>query len=382
MKIVFISNFMNHHQLPVAKNLYQALGEDYKFVALEPLPQERRDMGYEDMNDSYPFVLPAYASEENMELANNITLKCDILLAGSCPDFYIKRRTDIGKPVIKTSERYFKQAVSLKDQVRNFLSAKKHLSVFQDKPLYFLCASAYTSADINKYTKYPNRAYKWGYFTEVKKYPDIESIIKLKHDASILWVARLIEWKHPEIPVIIAKRLKNEGIKFRMELIGNGRLQQDIQQMIKDNNLEDCVNLLGAMSPERVRMHMENSQIFMFTSDRNEGWGAVINEAMNSGCAVVANRAIGSVPFLIEEGKNGLAYKDGDIEELYEKTKLLLANHSFRNEMAKNAYQTMIDEWNPENASRKLLVLIDELLSGKKNCNPFSEGVCSYADII
>lgn len=38
MKIVFISNFMNHHQLPVAEKLYEMLGDDYKFIALEGLP--------------------------------------------------------------------------------------------------------------------------------------------------------------------------------------------------------------------------------------------------------------------------------------------------------------------------------------------------------
>jgi glycosyltransferase involved in cell wall biosynthesis len=45
--------------------------------------------------------------------------------------------------------------------------------------------------------------------------------------------------------------------------------------------------------------------VFIFTSDRNEGWGAVLNEAMGSGCAVVAADLIGSVPYLIEHKKMG-----------------------------------------------------------------------------
>ena len=44
--------------------------------------------------------------------------------------------------------------------------------------------------------------------------------------------------------------------------------------------------------------YMESSHIFLlFTSDRNEG--AALNESMNSGCAVVASDAIGSVPYLM-----------------------------------------------------------------------------------
>ena len=34
---------------------------------------------------------------------------------------------------------------------------------------------------------------------------------------------------------------------------------------------------------------MEQADIYLFTSDRNEGWGAVANEAMNSACAMVAD---------------------------------------------------------------------------------------------
>ena len=48
---------------------------------------------------------------------------------------------------------------------------------------------------------------------------------------------------------------------------------------------------------------MEKSHIHLFTSNHLEGWGAVVNEAMNSGCAVVANREAGAVPYLIEHGK-------------------------------------------------------------------------------
>ena len=87
--------------------------------------------------------------------------------------------------------------------------------------------------------------------------------------------------------------------------------------MIREKKLEDCVHMLGAMSPDEVRKHMEQANIFLFTSDRNEGWGAVLNEAMNSGCAVVASHAIGSVPYLIKNGNNGYIYEnEGQLHSL------------------------------------------------------------------
>lgn len=50
-------------------------------------------------------------------------------------------------------------------------------------------------------------------------------------------------------------------------------MKQQLQQMIREMDLSDCVKMLGAMSPAQVREHMERADIFLFTSDRNEGWG-------------------------------------------------------------------------------------------------------------
>jgi glycosyltransferase involved in cell wall biosynthesis len=207
-------------------------------------------------------------------------------------------------------------------------------------------------------------------------------LIVKKQKASIIWVARLIDWKHPEICVEVAKRLKLDGYNFNLNMIGTGELEKDIQQLIEKEKLVDCVKMLGSMKPDQVREHMEKSQIFMFTSDRGEGWGAVLNESMNSACAVVASHAIGSVPFLIDDAKNGYIYKDGDVDDLYKKIKLLLDNDAVRDKISKNAYYTMISEWNAENAVNKLLSLVEHILTGEKDSKLFTEGVCSKAKAI
>lgn len=89
----------------------------------------------------------------------------------------------------------------------------------------------------------------------------------------ILWVGRLLEWKHPDDALQVAKRLKVAGYVFTMNIIGTGALEQKLKDMIEQYQLNDCVHMLGPMPPESVREYMESSQIFLFTSDRNEGWG-------------------------------------------------------------------------------------------------------------
>ena len=182
-----------------------------------------------------------------------------------------------------------------------------------------LCSSAFTSEDYNSIGLFNDRTLKWGYFPEVKEYKKIDSLIRNKEKNSIIWVGRFIELKHPEIVINVAKKLKNQKITFSIKMVGTGVLEEKIKDMIKLNDLDKCIAIEGAMTPKEVRKRMEKSRIFVFTSDRREGWGAVLNEAMNSGCAVIASHEIGSVPFLIDDNKNGLIYENGSEEELYNK---------------------------------------------------------------
>lgn len=206
------------------------------------------------------------------------------------------------------------------------------------------------------------------------QYDNINDIIRLKRPVSILWTARFIRLKHPEAPIYVAKQLKEDGYSFSMNLIGSGEMESRIKEMVRKSNLTDEVHFLGTMSPAEVRKHMEESEIFLFTSDRNEGWGAVLNESMNSGCAVVASGAIGSVPYLLRDGENGLIYKDGDRNDLYKKVKYLIDNPEERSQIGKKAYETFVDVWNADVAAQRLINLIDDI---KNNNDPrYDYGPC------
>jgi glycosyltransferase involved in cell wall biosynthesis len=169
--------------------------------------------------------------------------------------------------------------------------------------------------------------------------------------------------------------LKDNGYKFDLDIIGTGPMESQIKNMIVSNNLQNEVKLLGSMKPEQVREHMEKANIFLFTSDFNEGWGAVLNESMNSGCGIVASHAIGSVPFLLKNKINGLIYKNGDINHLYQNVKYLLDNEKGCYQMGINAYNTLHESWNAKEAAKRVIKLSEGLLNG--NVPVFKDGPCS-----
>jgi glycosyltransferase involved in cell wall biosynthesis len=145
-----------------------------------------------------------------------------------------------------------------------------------NKKLFLLCASAYTATDFNLVGAYRQKAIKWGYFPEVKEHNISELFSKKKNDIpKLLWAGRLIDWKHPEYAVLVAHMLKQQGYKFKLDIIGIGEMYPYIESMVEKYQLGEYVQLLGSKSPNEVREYMEAANIFLFTSDFNEGWGAV-----------------------------------------------------------------------------------------------------------
>lgn len=357
MKIVFVSNYYNHHQSALSQAFYNYSHGEYRFIQTVPMEEERIKMGWgEDLPN---FVIESYRDKETFQKCKELVFNADVVIVGGCHEVekLVHKRIKANKLTFRYSERIYKNWKNRLTIPLRFI--KYHWA--NSKNTYLLCASAYAAKDYALTGNFIGKAYKWGYFPAVKKYKNIEKLIADKTPVSILWVARLIELKHPELPIKIAKSLKESGYKFQLSLIGNGELESKIREMIKSEDVEDCVTMLGAMKPEEVRKHMEQSEIFLFTSDFNEGWGAVLNESMNSACAVVASHAIGSVPFLINDGENGFIYKNGDEDDLFNKVKILLDNPKKRKEMSLKAYKTMTEIWNAENAVKKLLNLVESL---------------------
>lgn len=379
MKIVFVSNYYNHHQAPLSEEFYRQTDGNYFFIQTMPMEAERLHMGW-GQRELPPFVIESYKDETTYQKCLNLIDSADVVITGSAPEKMIRHRIRQGKLVFRYSERIYKNPLQYLTLPLRFF--KYHFDNFPSKNVYLLCASAYAAGDYAKTGNFIGKTYQWGYFPKVMHYDDIDKLIEAKQPASILWAGRLIEWKHPEVPIEIARRLKKEGYTFDLKMVGCGKLKVKLEKMIQKYDLSDCVHLLGAMKPEEVRSYMEESQIFLFTSDRNEGWGAVLNESMNSACAVVASHSIGSVPYLINDEKNGFIYKNGDLEVLYQRVKYLMDNPVACDQIDKNAYQTLKTTWNAKNATERLLDVAGRLLKEENTKSLYETGPCSKAEFL
>lgn len=384
MKLVFITNYVHHHQIPLADQFYGMLGDGYKYIATEALPEWLIKGGY-DPSINRPYLIRAYEDEAGKRMAMQLADDADVVIIGSASEDYVKERIRSGRMTFRYNERWFKSRPWFLSGPRAWYNFWHDHIRYRNKPLYMLAASAYTCRDVNAIGAYRNKVFKWGYFTRVEDYP-FEAFANFdtsseRNELHIMWCARFICWKHPELPVKLAKRLKDNGYSFIIDLYGSGEKLESTMKLAGILDVMDVVRFQGNLQNDEILEQMRRHEIFLVTSDRNEGWGAVLNESMSNGCAVVASNLVGAAPFLINDGVNGLIFKSEDLDSLEAKVVSLLGSANYRRTISANAVKTMREVWSPKNAAVQFLRLVDALNANDIGSIP-REGPCSLASRI
>lgn len=374
MTLVFITNFINHHQVHLADEFHRLIGDGYRFVETQSIPESFVQSGYPVYERDY--VVKAYADEDQMRKARQLALDADVVIIGSAPESFVTDRIAQGKLTFRYSERWFKSRPWFLTGPKGWMNFYRNHIRHNDKPLYMLCASAFTAEDVNTIGAYKGKCFRWGYFTKVEDV-DIEAVTASEDNLHrLMWCARFLKWKHPELPVRLADRLKRRGYRFVLDMYGTGEELEETRLLAKMLNVEDVVRFCGNCPNDEILSQMRRHDVFLFTSDKNEGWGAVLNEAMSNGCAVVGSDRIGAVPFLVEDGVNGLIFTSESLESLEDKVCRLLDEPQLRRDMARNAYMTMKDVWSEQNAARQFLALVEGITKNDTDLIPKS-GPCS-----
>ncbi len=367
MKIVFVSDYLNFHKTAFCDCLHSKIDTFY-FVS-----------GYSGEIKGYKGKIERdyviYYKKERDRAIEEI-MSADAVIFGACPSSLIEMRMRENKLSFIFSERMFKKSVLQCLKPKNKELIKKKYLNFKDKNLYVLAASAYLPYDLSLYKFPTEKILKWGYFPEIIMTEKTERI-----DNSILYAGRFLDWKHVETVVETARLLKKDKMSFRVSFVGDGPEKENLKALVEKYNLNDCVEFLGLKNHNEVLELMSTHQIFMFTSDFKEGWGAVLNEAMASGCAVVASSAAGATPFLIKHNENGKIYKYGNYKNAYRAVKELLLNKEQTEILGKNAIKTIENEYSSEIATERFVNAIKEFYE-TGSITPQESGVLSGVKIL
>ena len=106
MTLTFISNYINHHQIPFSNACFQLLGEGFHFIQTQPMEAERLSMGWSSEGEKLPYVSCLYEEEER---CRKLVMESDVLLAGwSGREDLVQERLNTGRLTVRVSERLYR----------------------------------------------------------------------------------------------------------------------------------------------------------------------------------------------------------------------------------------------------------------------------------
>lgn len=151
----------------------------------------------------------------------------------------------------------------------------------------------------------------------------------------VVYLGRLSVEKDPARFIRIMKKVIDHRSDTKIAVIGNGNLENDIQEMARQLNLTNNIDFLGFQ--EKPYMYLNKAKVMVMTS-KWEGIPMSALEAMALGVPIVSTPTDG-LTMLIENGKCGFLSNEDNI--LAGKIELLLSNEelhrTFSNEVLKRA---------------------------------------------
>lgn len=139
-----------------------------------------------------------------------------------------------------------------------------------------------------------------------------------KKQLNFISVGRLDYSKNYEMMLRNAIKLKNEGFKFKVYIIGDGEEKEKLEKIIIENNMEDVFILCGRR--DNPYSYVKNADMFLLSS-RYEGLPTVIIEALILHVPCLSTDVAGVKQIL--NGKGGIISKN-DEEDFYIKWKNIL----------------------------------------------------------
>lgn len=161
--------------------------------------------------------------------------------------------------------------------------------------------------------------------TEVIRKNSEELIEDLKFNSdeiNIISVAKLMKSKGYDRLVKVQKKLRDDGLKTHVYIVGKGEEQKHLEKLIEENDIKDSWTFVGFKS--NPYKYVKNADLYVCSS-RKEGFSTAVTEALIVGTPVVSANCSGATELLGCNNEYGIVTENNE-EALYEGIKKMISN--------------------------------------------------------
>lgn len=323
MRIVFWQNCLSPHQLPYIVHLMDDNRVDeVVVVADETISDSRKEMGWsvEDYPGLERCIIETHPEDCRIR---------DILSYRMSDSWHLFSGIH-GFPYLfhclKTSMEYPVRRGIISELPNTFAFGRKN-----GKPLW-LHRLRFFFQD-RKYAKRIDKVFAMGrraasYFKSVNNNWDVYPFMYCtekqegtcfpvgEEPMKFIFVGSLSYWKAPEVlsSAFISNKKRFSEFNALITFVGDGPLRKQIEKDISLEKMHKFVEIVGYKPQKDIPMWLSTRDILVLPSIY-DGWGAVVNEALQVGLYVVCSDACGAADLLKDE-RLGKVFHAGNAEEL------------------------------------------------------------------
>uniref|UniRef100_A0A7V4XU29 Colanic acid biosynthesis glycosyltransferase WcaL n=1 Tax=Acidobacterium capsulatum TaxID=33075 RepID=A0A7V4XU29_9BACT len=179
----------------------------------------------------------------------------------------------------------------------------------------------------------------------------------------LLCVGRLVPDKGQRILLRAVKALHQQGMRFRLTLVGRGIEREALEQYASAHQLP--VTFTGALDHDTTLALVQTADVFVLPSFA-EGIPIALMEAMAACVPCVSTTACG-IPELIRHGEDGLLVPPGDESLLAESLRRLLLDEALRAQLGEAGRRRVLADYNLEENIPRKARLLEEMLADARH---------------
>jgi glycosyltransferase involved in cell wall biosynthesis len=376
VRIAFATNIWTHHQSAFCEEMVRLVGADsFRLLLTQGFHEERRELGWSPNVPKHSWVIGPPVSRADWEELARIVDEADVAVLGSCPRWMWLRRAGTGKLTFYATERYFKMPLYWWRFLNpRFLLVLRRLKRIANNPnSHYLAIGNRAASDMRTIGAFGGRTWRWAYFLGN---PNQSPLERPERPMRVLWLGRMLALKRIDTLLTAVFAIRDEPGFGHVDIIGTGPEFSRLEALSRRLGLASKVSFQGPIPAKQVASVMRASDVYVLASDRHEGWGAVVNEAMAEGMVVVANEEAGVSRVLIRHQETGFLFGDGNVDALAQILRTLSRSRELRNKIGLAAATHIREHWHPRVGAERLLELSTGLL-GLRAMPNYDDGPCS-----
>lgn len=177
----------------------------------------------------------------------------------------------------------------------------------------------------------------------------------------LLYVGGLSVPKGLDILISACRILKGRGVTFSLKLIGSGPLETQLKGTVPRMDLSQEIIFLGKIDRNSLGAYYRDADLLIVPS-LSDPLPTVVLEALISGTPVIGSD-IGGIPFMIENGHNGILMPPKNSTALADAIEGLYKEPERLAKLKKNALPSVFPRFSWESVGKKLYVLIKERIN-------------------